>query len=232
MEQTFHDLYCEYQKTSCHTLWFVGGIFCETFLGILKEHLVSFFMENTVKRLLVWAGGVALLLMIPLVLTLTGSGKEGEGWYWTASDFVFAFVLMFGAGATYEVISKKMTNNTWYKMAVGLAVLTGFLLLWVNAAVGIIGSEDNLANVLYFGVIAIGFLGAIIARLEAKAMAKVLFTVAAVQMAVPAFAFALWQPPFTLGVVRVFMLNAFFAMFWVGSGLLFRQAGKAGIKKA
>ncbi len=50
-----------------------------------------------------------------------------------------------------------------YRFAVGVALAAAFLLVWMNLAVGLIGSEDNPANLMYFGVLAVGFIGAIIA---------------------------------------------------------------------
>jgi hypothetical protein len=64
----------------------------------------------------------------------------------------------------------------------------------VNAAVGIIG--DGPVNVMYFGVPAIGIIGALIARLEPNGMARALFAMALAQMAVPVIALVVWNPPF------------------------------------
>jgi hypothetical protein len=44
----------------------------------------------------------------------------------------------------------------------------------MNLAVGIIGSEDNPANLMYGGVLAVGIIGAIIARFEPHGMARAL----------------------------------------------------------
>ena len=60
-------------------------------------------MQNIIKRLVVWAVVIALILTIPLVLTLLGSGVDGDGWHWTLSDFVIIGGLMFGVGLAYEL---------------------------------------------------------------------------------------------------------------------------------
>ena len=122
------------------------------------------------------------------------------------------------------------TGNTAYKSAVGLALAAAFLLFWVNGAVGIIGNEGNHANLMYFGVIAVGIIGAFIARLEPRGMARALFVTALAQMLVPVIALMIWPPQITswgaAGVVGVFVLNAFFATLFLGSAWLFRKAAR------
>ena len=122
------------------------------------------------------------------------------------------------------------TGNTEYKSAIGLALATPFLLVWVNGAVGIIGNEGNHANLMYFGVIAVGIIGAFIARLEPRGMARALFVTALAQMLVPVIALMIWPPQITswgaAGVVGVFVLNAFFATLFLGSAWLFRKAAR------
>ena len=122
------------------------------------------------------------------------------------------------------------TGNTSYKSAIGLALATPFLLFWVNGAVGIIGNEGNHANLMYFGVIAVGIIGAFIARLEPRGMARALFVTALAQMLVPVIALMIWPPQITswgaAGVGGVFVLNAFFATLFLGSAWLFRNAAR------
>jgi hypothetical protein len=117
--------------------------------------------------------------------------------------------------------------NTAYKSAVRLALVAGFLLFWVNGAVGIIGSEDQDINLLYSGVFAVGIIGALIARFQPRGMARALFATAVAQALVPVVALiaqvASWGGA---GVFGVFILNAFFAMLFAGSALLFRKAAQ------
>ena len=83
---------------------------------------------------------------------------------------------------------------------------------------------------LYFGVIAVGIIGAFIARLEPRGMARALFVTALAQMLVPVIALMIWPPQITswgaAGVVGVFVLNAFFATLFLGSAWLFRNAAR------
>ena len=181
-------------------------------------------MKNLTKRLIAWAALVALLLLIPLVLTIRDGGVEGVGWNWTLFDFVFMGTLLFGASLTYELVSRKMTAHA-YRAAVGLAVVAAVLLVWINGAVGIIG--DGPVNSLYFGVLVVGIIGALLARLRPSGMARALFAMALAQASVPVIALVIWKPDFSPGVLRVFCLNAVFVILFVGSALLFRRASIA-----
>jgi hypothetical protein len=169
-----------------------------------------------------WAAVVALILLIPLVAM-----QFSDEWNWDLFDFIFAGTLLFGAGLTYELVAKK-GGTTAYRAAVGVAVATAVVLVWVNAAAGIIG-HDEFFNLMYFGVLALGIAGALVARFQPQGMARTLLGVAIAQMlvplivlAIPSLRGALWEPP---GPVGVFVLNAFFAMLWIGSAWLFRKSG-------
>jgi len=72
---------------------------------------------------------------------------------WDLADFVVAGVFLFGAGLTYKLIARKGSNIA-YRVAVGVAVATALLLIWMNLAVGLIGNEGNPANLMYIGVLA------------------------------------------------------------------------------
>jgi hypothetical protein len=175
-------------------------------------------------RITTWGTAAALLLLIPLVLTLVGEGVDGHGWHWTPGDFLFAFVLLFGTGLACEFLASK-SDHAVYRWAVGIAVVSALLLVWVNAAVGIIG-DDNPANVLYGGVIGIGLLGASIARLQLHGMARTLCVMTIAQMVVPVMALILWPTDFAPGVMGVFALNGCFAGLWLLSAWLFRKAAR------
>lgn len=163
----------------------------------------------------------ACILMAPLVAM-----QFTDEVNWDETDFIVMGALLFGAGLTYVLITR-MSDSIAYKAAVGIAVAAGFILIWINLAVGLIGSEDNPANLLYAGVFAVGIIGAGIARFRPRGMARALFATAIAQALVPVIALIIFRPPVSFGnpgVVGVFILNGFFAALFAVSALLFRRA--------
>ena len=172
------------------------------------------------RQMLNVALATAAILMVPLVAMIFTEEVN-----WSPFDFIVMGGLLFGSGLAYVLISR-MSDSTSYRIGVGTAVLAGLLLMWVNLAVGIIGSEDNPANVLYLGVLLTGFIGAAISALKPRGMAITMFATALAQMLVPVIALIVWRPTLNdaPGIVGVFMLNAFFAAMFAASGLLFWRA--------
>ncbi len=166
-------------------------------------------------RIVGW-GAATFLLMVPLVAS----------WPWTALDFVFAGVLFAAVGGTLE-LAARMTRNTAYRAGVGVALAAAFLLIWINAAVGIIGSEGNPANAMYIGVLGIAALGAVVARARPGGMARAMTAAAAAQLLVALIALlaglGATEPP---GPTGVLLLNGFFVALFLGSAALFRVAAR------
>lgn len=167
-----------------------------------------------------------LLLMIPLIAM-----QFSDEVVWTFSDFVIAGGLLFGTGFMYILVTRllatQMAENPIYRVAVGFALLTGLFLIWSNLAVGIIGSENNPYNVIYFGVIAVGIIGAFIARFEPKGMTYTMFVMALAQALVTAIALigGFYQsPPST--IFHIIAVNGFFITLFVVSALLFRYTAQ------
>jgi hypothetical protein len=212
MEQTFVDLCRERSRMGGGLAGVVVWMFLETSLGIVRERARGLAMSTRMLRI---ALGVGLFLLIPLYCNF-----NVEGWNWGPLDFVFAFGLLFGTCAAYDIVSRKGGTLT-YRLAVGLALLAGFLLFWINAAVGIIGDEE-LANALYLGVLVVAVAGALIARFEPRGMSRAMVAAAVVQLLVPLVALA-WVPAerFTPGIAPVFGLNGVFVACWLISALLF-----------
>lgn len=169
--------------------------------------------------------GLALLtagiLLIPFVAMQCSSEVE-----WSLSDFIFMGILIFGTGFTFLFITGT-SNDIAYRVAIGFALCTGFFLIWVNLAVGIIGSENNPINLLYFGVIAVGVMGALLVRFKSKGMIFTMFAMALAQalVAVMALAGGYYQSPpgYATGIIGV---NSFFITLFVVSALLFRYAAQ------
>jgi hypothetical protein len=170
------------------------------------------------KSIFCLALATAVLLLIPLVAM-----QVSQEVTWTGSDFVIAGGLLFGTGLTYLLVAR-LGPNTTYRLAVGVAVLAGLLLIWINLAVGFIGSENNPANLLYAGVLAVACSGAVMARFRPRGMAQAMFAAALAQLVVPIIAALIWKPALNLGLVQVLVANTAFAGLWVGAGWLFRRA--------
>lgn len=163
-------------------------------------------------RIAIW-GSAALLLLLPLVaMQFTNEAN------WDETDFMVFGAMLLAACGTYE-LAARMTGNSAYRAAVGVAVAAAFILVWMNLAVGIIGDEDNPANLMFGGVLAVGIIGAVIARFQPQGMARALMTTALAQALVGVIALA-------MGSVEAFALTAFFAALWLTSAWLFRKAAR------
>ena len=185
-------------------------------------------LSKSVFRL---ALGTALLLLIPLVAM---QFTKEVNWNWF--DFVVMGGLLFSTGLAYLVIARQGNNRT-YRVAVGVAVVAGLLLVWANLAVGLVGSEDNPAKLLYGGVLAVAFVGAIWARFRPLGMSRSMFAAALTYGVVTAIALFVWKPSAataeaSVSLVNVLAANAAFAALWAGSGWLFWRASSAGERAA
>lgn len=164
----------------------------------------------------------ASILMVPLLAMVFTDEVD-----WTLFDFVVMGSLLLGTGFSFVLISRNL-DNVAYRAGVGTAAVTGFLLVWVTLAVGIIGSENHPANLLYGGVLAIGAAGAATSRFRPRGMSYTMFVTATAQLLVPVVAWIVWRP--TLddppGMGGVFMLNAVFALLFTASGLMFRRVAR------
>lgn len=175
--------------------------------------------EITYHQLITWpALTTGVLLLIPLL----GMQFSTEV-TWTLFDFIVAGMLLFGTGLLYKFTTIKYSNFR-YKIAVAFALFSGLFLIWVNLAVGLIGSEGNPINLLYFGVIVIGILGAVMGRLNPNKMSQTLFTMAGAQalITVIILAFGLYQGSGSL-VVEVIGINGLFVTLFGMAGYLFHM---------
>lgn len=168
----------------------------------------------------VWTGAAALLLLPAIAMRFTPEV------HWTAGDFVVWGVMLAGAGAGYEFLARRAPNWS-YRFGAAVALFAAFFLVWVNLAVGIIGSENNDANMMYAGVLAVAVGGACLAQFRGAGMARAMVAAAVAQVAVCAIAVAfdlgadgpIW-PRDVLGV------TAILTTLWLGSAALFRRSAR------
>lgn len=168
-------------------------------------------------RIAAWSAA-AFLLLLPLVAM-----QVTDEVHWTGGDFVFAAVLLFGPLGLYEVAARRMGSAT-YRAAVIVALAGAFLVTWVNGAVGL---TDTGADALYLGVIAVGILGAVVARFRPRAMAVAMGATALAMAAVGVGALLLGAVAAHNTVLQMLALHGFFVAMFAASAWLFWQAAPA-----
>ena len=172
-------------------------------------------------RLIGWTLVAGLLITPAIAMRFTAEVQ------WTTSDFLFAGIVLIGAGLIAELAVR--SSGLWsYRIGAGLAVLASVLLLWSTGAVGIIGSEDHPANLLYLGVILAAFVGGVVSRFRADGLSLSMISAAVIQIVIGIVAVLRgwgvgsenWPRP-------VIVLSILFALIWLASATLFRRAARA-----
>ena len=181
--------------------------------NLLNTKTTNSLLPNKSILLIAFAVGLFLLL-VSVAMRFT----DGEGW--SPFDYIFAGTFLFGTGLAFELVSRR-ARTLEYRAALGAALVGAFLLIWINLAVGIIGSEDNPANLMYFGVLALLGLGTLLALLRPLGMARALFATALAHAIVSVVAVLI--TPWSLDSLKTLALNLFFVALWAASAWLFRR---------
>ena len=183
------------------------------------DHL--FGQSNAAWRVLAW-GGAAVLLLTPAVAMRFTSEVQ-----WTAFDFAFFGGLLLIVCGGFEFLLARAVNLA-YRFAAAIALGAAFLMIWANAAVGIIGSEDNPANLMYAGVLAVGVIGGVLARFRARGMAHAMAVTAGALFVVFAAAVLgrVGDPVEMVNPVQLFETTVVFAFLWSLSAALFAKAAR------
>ena len=138
----------------------------------------------------------ALLLLLPLFAM-----QVTDQVVWDVADFALFGAMLVGVGVSCELAARK-TGNTAYRSAVSVALAAAFILVWVNGAVGVIGTERDDANLMYGGALA-------------QALVAVIALIAGFGSTGPA-----WP-------LDILALTGFFAALWLVSAWLFRKAARS-----
>ncbi len=145
---------------------------------------------------------------------------------WDLLDFL-AFGVMIGTVLLIVLIARRSSKLRSYRAAALIAAIGAFLMVWSNAAVGIIGNEENGANMLFYGVLAVPLLGALFSRLRARGMVIALFATFAAQLIVAAVALLLDLGADGPSWPRdILTMTSVFCVFWLVSGWLFNHAAR------
>jgi len=168
------------------------------------------------KRLIVWSIIIILILLMILAMRFSAEVQYNEA--------VAYSILLLAVGGAYELWQWLKTQNRTYRFAFGVGLLGAILIGWANGAVGIIGSENNPANLMYGAVFAVGLIGALLARFKPQGMTLTLLAAALVQFLIPFIALFIWPAQASwgeAGVIGVLVINTIFAVPFVVSALLF-----------
>ena len=165
-------------------------------------------------RIAVW-GGAALLMLAPAVAT-----RLSDEMRWDAGDFILVGAMLLAGCGLFELAMRK--SGSWaYRAGAMVAVAAAFLIFLAAGAVGIIGGEDEPANLLHLGVIALASAGALAARFRPRGMARAMAAAAVAQGAAGIVGMILVPD------VRGFLAaTALFTPLWLLSAWLFRKAAQ------
>lgn len=170
-------------------------------------------------RLIGWSIPVALLLS-PLIAIQFTSEVD-----WDLPDFLIMGTLMAMVGGGIE-LAVKLSKNIRYRLAAVLALLSGFLLMWVNMAVGIIGDGDLPVDLPYFLVMLGGVVGIVASRFRPAGLAVTLYLMVAALVLIAVGVIVTGSlPPYATGK-DVLGITGFFATLFLVSALLFQQAAR------
>lgn len=178
-------------------------------MSTTSEHVIR---RGNPLRPYIWGLAGALLLLPAVAMQFTPEVN------WTAFDFVFASIMLLAACGAYE-LGAWLSGHMAYRAAFGIAILTAFMTVWVNGAVGMVGDEGNPVNLMFLGVVLIGFVASLLTRFDARRMAGAMYATAAAQ------ALATVAVVFVGGHVLEIVLIACFVAPWLLAAQLFRKAG-------
>lgn len=178
-------------------------------------------MSNTI-RIVGWGMAAALLAAPAVAMHVT---REVN---WSVSDFVIFAAMLAAAGGGLELLVRA-GGGLAYRGGAAIMAIGLFGLMWIDLAVGIIGSERDPANDLFLGVVGIGVVGAATMRTRASGMAVTLLAMAATQGAIGIWALASGAGVDGAAWPRdVIAATAGFTGCWLAAAWLFRRAARPG----
>lgn len=145
-------------------------------------------------------------------MAITGSAGEGD-----LVDLISLGTLPAIIISAFIVYKETKSQPASYRGAFTVALIAAFLLVWIIPAVGIYGGSGDPSDLPYYGVLAVGIIGAIMSRFRPRGMALTMVAMAIGQILVEVTGII-------AGLGTRVLLNGFFAVLWLGSALLFRNA--------
>lgn len=167
----------------------------------------------SIWRIIGWGSAVALILAPLIAMQFTDEVN------WDETDFLFAAII-FGIVGDLIELAVRVSPNYYYRLGAMFAVLAGFMVVWSNLAVGMIGNEDNPVNLWFGTVLLIAITGAILSRFKKRAMSTAMFAAGTAQAAIGLFAGILGTDA-RGGIFTIVLSSA-----WMISSTLFWAAGR------
>lgn len=148
-------------------------------------------------------GTMAILLSLPAILHFP----------WSPGDFIIMGIMLGSVGLGIEFLVRR-SGSAFVRLGAVIGVLTCFLTIWVNLAVGMIGNEDNPYNQLFIVPVFLFIAGTVLTRFKPKGMTAVMLCAAAAQFAIGLGGVGTDQ--------RGGIFSMLFSLFWLFGAALFR----------
>ncbi|HLT05321.1 MAG TPA: hypothetical protein VK019_10220 [Pseudomonas sp.] len=176
--------------------------------------------HDGILRLLLWGGAVALLMLPAIAMQFT---EEVD---WDALDFLVAGVMLATVCGLVDLALRRSGgmgrgHRLSYRAGAALAALTGFLETWANLAVGFLGEPANPANLIFFGIVGIALVGALLSRLRPHGLAVAMTVAALAQLLGSVYALA-------TGYLGEAAVSLVLSGMWIVSAWLFRRSDRRG----
>lgn len=165
--------------------------------------------RGSIVRTALWSLAALLLLAPVVAMQLTDEVN------WTAADFLFAGIVFGTIGLVAELIVRR-SGSLAFRAGAGCALAAAFVIVWANAAVGMIGDPSDPYNGYFYVAILVALAGAFVARLRPAGMAAATLAAGVVQAGVALGGYGV-DP-------RGATLSFGFALLWLASAALFRKA--------
>ena len=171
-------------------------------------------------RIVRWTAALALLLT-PLVMM-----QISDEWHWTIRSFLFAGIMIGGAGLLYE-IAERASGSRAYRAGVAVAIAASFLTVWTTIV------RDDGTGIGFFLLIMAAAVGGFSAWFRPAGMARTMLGVAIMQALLGvAIATAPSTANMPNGAFKALMFGGFFTVLWLISAACFRAAAKGEQKAA
>ncbi|WBH15848.1 hypothetical protein [Sphingomonas radiodurans] len=160
----------------------------------------------------------ALVLLLPLAAMQVTREVD-----WTASDFVFAGMLIGSAGLVIELTFRRHSHRS-SRMGAALLTATSLALIWIDAAVGIINDDHATLNLIYPGIVILALVVAAVGRFRTVALARGSAGAAAMLAVTGVIAVIASDPAFAASVVAFHLT---FVVAFLTAAALFHRVGAA-----